>query len=121
VGICGRPRDYWAFLADGAVEAGREQFEVNFIGPLRMARLRADLGEERRRRDQQRAFCCKLDERSGVPGRILFTAESPSCWGVSCATAGSTWRSAQGASLARFLLPLVLSPLGETIHGNRAA
>jgi len=26
------------FLADGAVEAAREQFEVNFIGPLRMAR-----------------------------------------------------------------------------------
>jgi NAD(P)-dependent dehydrogenase (short-subunit alcohol dehydrogenase family) len=27
-----------AFLADGAVEAAREQFEVNFVGPLRMAR-----------------------------------------------------------------------------------
>jgi NAD(P)-dependent dehydrogenase (short-subunit alcohol dehydrogenase family) len=26
------------FLADGAVEAAREQFEVNFVGPLRMAR-----------------------------------------------------------------------------------
>jgi len=26
------------FLADGAIEAAREQFEVNFIGPLRMAR-----------------------------------------------------------------------------------
>jgi NAD(P)-dependent dehydrogenase (short-subunit alcohol dehydrogenase family) len=27
-----------AFLADGAVQAAREQFEVNFVGPLRMAR-----------------------------------------------------------------------------------
>src|SRR6516225_8024514 len=27
------------FLADGAIEAAREQFEVNFIGPLRMARV----------------------------------------------------------------------------------
>jgi NAD(P)-dependent dehydrogenase (short-subunit alcohol dehydrogenase family) len=26
------------FLADGAVEAAREQFEVNFVGPLRMSR-----------------------------------------------------------------------------------
>jgi NAD(P)-dependent dehydrogenase (short-subunit alcohol dehydrogenase family) len=26
------------FLTDGAVEAAREQFEVNFVGPLRMAR-----------------------------------------------------------------------------------
>ena len=26
------------FLADGAIEAAREQFEVNFVGPLRMAR-----------------------------------------------------------------------------------
>jgi short-subunit dehydrogenase len=26
------------FLADGAVEPAREQFEVNFVGPLRMAR-----------------------------------------------------------------------------------
>ena len=26
------------FLADGAVDAAREQFEVNFVGPLRMAR-----------------------------------------------------------------------------------
>jgi NAD(P)-dependent dehydrogenase (short-subunit alcohol dehydrogenase family) len=26
------------FLADGAVQAAREQFEVNFVGPLRMAR-----------------------------------------------------------------------------------
>src|ERR1700739_3962844 len=26
------------FLAEGAVEAAREQFEVNFVGPLRMAR-----------------------------------------------------------------------------------
>jgi len=26
------------FLADGAVEAAREQFEVNFLGPMRMAR-----------------------------------------------------------------------------------
>ena len=26
------------FLADGAVEAAHEQFEVNFVGPLRMAR-----------------------------------------------------------------------------------
>src|SRR5271163_1622384 len=26
------------FLADGAVEAARDQFEVNFVGPLRMAR-----------------------------------------------------------------------------------
>ena len=26
------------FLANGAVEAAREQFEVNFVGPLRMAR-----------------------------------------------------------------------------------
>jgi len=26
------------FLADGAVEAAREHFEVNFVGPLRMAR-----------------------------------------------------------------------------------
>jgi NAD(P)-dependent dehydrogenase (short-subunit alcohol dehydrogenase family) len=26
------------FLADGALEAAREQFEVNFVGPLRMAR-----------------------------------------------------------------------------------
>jgi NAD(P)-dependent dehydrogenase (short-subunit alcohol dehydrogenase family) len=26
------------YLADGAVEAAREQFEVNFVGPLRMAR-----------------------------------------------------------------------------------
>src|ERR1700728_1620943 len=26
------------FLADGAIEASREQLEVNFIGPLRMAR-----------------------------------------------------------------------------------
>jgi NAD(P)-dependent dehydrogenase (short-subunit alcohol dehydrogenase family) len=26
------------FLADGAVEAAREQFEVNFVGPMRMAR-----------------------------------------------------------------------------------
>ena len=27
-----------AVLADGAVEAAREHFEVNFVGPLRMAR-----------------------------------------------------------------------------------
>jgi len=53
------------FLADGAVEAAREQFEVNFVGPLRMARAFAP-DEERRRRDHQRAFCCKLDERSGA-------------------------------------------------------
>jgi NAD(P)-dependent dehydrogenase (short-subunit alcohol dehydrogenase family) len=26
------------FFADGAIEAAREQFEVNFVGPLRMAR-----------------------------------------------------------------------------------
>lgn len=26
------------FLADGAVEAARKQFEVNFLGPMRMAR-----------------------------------------------------------------------------------
>jgi NAD(P)-dependent dehydrogenase (short-subunit alcohol dehydrogenase family) len=29
------------FLAEGAVEAAREQFEVNFVGPLRMARALA--------------------------------------------------------------------------------
>jgi NAD(P)-dependent dehydrogenase (short-subunit alcohol dehydrogenase family) len=27
-----------SFFADGAIEAAREQFEVNFVGPLRMAR-----------------------------------------------------------------------------------
>ena len=55
------------FLADGAVEAAREQFEVNFVGPLRMARAFAPvLAQERRRRDHQRAFYCKLDERSDV-------------------------------------------------------
>ena len=31
------------FLADGAVEAAREQFEVNFIGPLRLARAFAPI------------------------------------------------------------------------------
>jgi len=31
------------FLADGAVEAAREQFEVNLIGPLRMARAFAPI------------------------------------------------------------------------------
>jgi NAD(P)-dependent dehydrogenase (short-subunit alcohol dehydrogenase family) len=54
------------FLADGAIEAAREQFEVNFMGPLRMARFCAGPGEERRRRDHQRPFCYKLDERSGA-------------------------------------------------------
>jgi NAD(P)-dependent dehydrogenase (short-subunit alcohol dehydrogenase family) len=32
-----------AFLADSAVEAAREQFEVNFVGPLRMARAFAPI------------------------------------------------------------------------------
>jgi NAD(P)-dependent dehydrogenase (short-subunit alcohol dehydrogenase family) len=31
------------FLADGAVEAAREQLEVNFVGPLRMARAFAPI------------------------------------------------------------------------------
>jgi NAD(P)-dependent dehydrogenase (short-subunit alcohol dehydrogenase family) len=31
------------FLADGAVEAAREQFEVNFVGPLQMARAFAPI------------------------------------------------------------------------------
>ena len=31
------------FLADGAIQAAREQFEVNFIGPLRMARAFAPI------------------------------------------------------------------------------
>ena len=61
------------FLADGAVEAAREQFEVNFVGPLRMARLRPRPGEERRRRDHQCAFCNKLDERSDA--RDLWRVE----------------------------------------------
>ena len=33
-----RPAVSGGFLADGAVEAAREQFEVNFVGPLHMAR-----------------------------------------------------------------------------------
>ena len=34
------------FLADGAVEAAREHFEVNFLGPMRMARAFAPVLEK---------------------------------------------------------------------------
>ena len=51
------------FLSDGAVDAAREQFEVNFVGLApHGARVCTDPGQERRRRDHQRAFRRELDE-----------------------------------------------------------
>ena len=53
------------FLADGAVEAAREQFEVNFVGPLRMAHAFAPVLAKNGGGVIINVLSCnKLDERS---------------------------------------------------------
>ena len=68
------------FLADGAIEAAREQFEVNFFGPLRMARAFAPV----LRKNGGGAIINVLSVASWMNGPLLATygASKSAAWAL---------------------------------------
>src|SRR5271165_2659567 len=97
------------FLTDGAVEAAREQFEVNFVGPLRMARAFAPVLAK----NGGGAIINVLSVASWMngPGLATYGASKSAAWAltnglrIELAQQGTRWIPTRSATPSTALVP----------------